>query len=132
MEIVQHAAQLPEPLETLLLIYPPLTGEEIVQGNSFHEVLHDVDILRRFKDIHDPGQHRMLEPFEDIGLRQKIKPGGLIFADLLYRPAGVEADVLRQVDGGHAAFADKGFEFVGVVEDCSHVVSPLVLSLQVC
>ena len=104
--VEEHTAQIPEPLEALLLVHLPLTGEKLVQGNTLHEILHDVDIFLRFKDVHDPGQHGMLKPLEDIGLRQEIKPGGLIFADLLHRPAGMKADMLRQIDGRHTAFAN--------------------------
>lgn len=42
----------------------------------------------------------------------------LVLADLFHCPAGVEADMLCQVNGGHAAFADLGFDFVGIVEYC--------------
>ena len=55
---------------------------------------------------------------EDVGFRQKIEADRLIFADLLHRPFRMEAGVLGQVDGGHAAFADLMLDLVCVIESC--------------
>ena len=121
VEVPQNAAEVPEPLEALGLVHLSLLAEQIVQGNALHEVLHNIDSLRRLEDVYNSREHRVLEPFQDVGLRQKVKTDRLVLANFFYCPAGVEADMLGKIDSGHAAFADLGLDFVGVVKYFYHL-----------
>ena len=70
----------------------------------------------------------MLEPLQDVGFGQEIKPRPLLFAHFLHCPAGVKALMLGKVDGGHTAFADDRFDFVSIIERCKHNLTNYILS----
>ena len=61
VEVVQHAAEVPEPLQARGLIHLALALEDGLQGLALHVVFHDEDVLGVLEDIHDAGQHGVLQ-----------------------------------------------------------------------
>ena len=120
VQVVQHITKVQKPLHAPGFLHSGLPVQKRLERDALHIVLHDVNGALILKNVHDPGQHPVVQIFQNIGFRQEVEPGPLGLAHLLHRPAGMEALVLGQVYGGHAASSNDGSDLVCIVEGDVH------------
>ncbi len=115
VQILEHIAQHGHPGPGGGFRNFALLLQNLLQGAAPDIFLHQILVSALGKGIHDAGQHGVVQLAEQAvlaaGISRLLRPGHLFDGH-----QSVQADVLRQIDGGHAARPQNLQDAVGLIE----------------